>query len=255
MEALDSLVADDAYSLLETVTKLALCKSEDDLLGAIEYSTRLLDFQWAAYSLAMLKKNGGGATPVKIANISFPEEWARLYLSNCFHLIDPIYIENYQHFGLQVWEETYQKAPTASPYFRKKAAEFGLKNGYSIGAKNLRGTIGTLFSISGGTLAFNSREKLILKALLPHIHEALLRITEPVVRDYHFQPKPLTNREKELLRLAKTGLTTSDLCELMEITERTVHYHMGNILNKLDATSKPHAVAIAIDRGLLGQDS
>lgn len=255
MESLDSLAADDAFSLLETMTRLAQCETEGDLFCAVQFSTRLLDFRWAGYSLALLKKNRFGAIPVKIANISFPEEWARLYLSNCFHLIDPIYIENYRNFGVQEWEETYRKTPATSQYFRKKAEEFGLGNGYSLGAKNFRGTIGTLFSISGGTLEFNSREKLILKILLPHIHEALLRIAEPAVRNYYFRPKSLTKRETELLRLAKTGLSTPELSEIMKIAERTVHYHMANILKKLDAMSKPHAVAIAIDRGLLGKEA
>lgn len=255
MEALDSLAAEDAFSLLETMTKLAQCNSEADLLSAVQYATRLLDFRWAAYSLALLNKNRAMPTPVKIANISFPDGWAQLYLSNCFHLIDPIYIENYQHFGLQVWEETYRKATVVPSYFRKRAEEFGLKNGYSLGAKNFRGTIGTLFSISGGSLEFNSREKLILNTLLPHIHEALLRVAEPAVLDYHFQPKPLSARETELLRLVKDGVGTANICGIMKITERTVNFHMSNILKKLDASSRAQAVAISINRGLLGQDA
>lgn len=255
MENIDLLPADDTFSLLENISRLAECKTEEDLFSAVRSLTSLLDFRWAAYSIAMVQTNRFGVIPVKIANINFPENWFRLYLSNCFHLIDPIYIENFQVFGLQVWEETYRKKPGASPCFRKKAEEYGLNNGYTVGAKNYTGTIGTLFSISGGSLEFNPREKTILKTLLPHLHEALLRITEPAAKDSCFQDRPLSAREIELLRLAKTGLETSKICGAMNITERTVYYHMNNIFKKLDASSKAQAVAIAINRGLLEQDA
>lgn len=253
METIYPLAADDLFALLETVTKLATCESEEELVEAVNFSNKLLDFQWAAYSLALLNKTKLTATPVKMENISFPEEWAKIYLSNCFHLIDPVYIENYQNFGLQVWDETFKKKQAASSYFRNKAKEFGIKNGYSVGGKNFRGTIGTLFSISGGSLEFNSREKVILNMLRPHIHEALLRIAGPAVRDYQAQPKPLSKRETELLRLIKNGLGNQDVCGVMKITERTVNFHMSNIMKKLDASSRAHAVAIAINWGLFSQ--
>jgi hypothetical protein len=217
MEDLDSLTTDDAVSLLETIAKFTRCKSEEDLACAVRFSSGLLDFRWAAYSLALLRKSGFGPIPVKIANISFPDEWLQMYLGNCFHLIDPIYIENYKKFGLQVWKETYGKSRAISPFFMKKAEEFGLSNGYSIGAKNYRGTIGTLFSISGGSLQFNTREKWILKTLLPHIHEALLRVAAPVVREYPWQSKPFHTRLAELLCFPKSGTGDKEMGWLMNV--------------------------------------
>lgn len=38
---------------------------------------------------------------------------------------------------------------------------------------------------------------------------------------------------------------------ILGISERTVKFHVGNIMQKLDATTRAHAVAIALEQGLV----
>lgn len=53
----------------------------------------------------------------------------------------------------------------------------------------------------------------------------------------------LTVREREMARLAARGLGTKQMADTLQITLRTVEYHMGNVLAKLGVSSRPAAVA------------
>lgn len=65
----------------------------------------------------------------------------------------------------------------------------------------------------------------------------------------------LTSREIECLRLAALGRTVAETGEALGITSRTVEFHLKNVTEKLDATNKIHAVAIAVSRGLVSLKS
>ena len=57
----------------------------------------------------------------------------------------------------------------------------------------------------------------------------------------------LTPKELEVLDWIRQGKTTWEIAKIQEISERTVKFHAANILRKLDATSRSHAVAKALE--------
>jgi LuxR family maltose regulon positive regulatory protein len=59
----------------------------------------------------------------------------------------------------------------------------------------------------------------------------------------------LTPRETEVLELISEGLRNRDIAERLFITEVTVKVHVRNILRKLGARSRAHAVALAKELG------
>ncbi len=61
----------------------------------------------------------------------------------------------------------------------------------------------------------------------------------------------LTRRELDVLRLIQEGSKNKQLAEQLRIAETTVNYHIKNIVEKLQANDRTHAVTIAIRRGLL----
>ncbi|MCU7853412.1 MAG: LuxR family transcriptional regulator [Candidatus Thiodiazotropha sp. (ex Monitilora ramsayi)] len=66
-------------------------------------------------------------------------------------------------------------------------------------------------------------------------------------------PNPLTPKEMETLNWVKRGKTTWEIAKIQGISERTVKFHVGNILRKLDANSRTQAVAIALEMGFLDE--
>ncbi|MGH8612333.1 MAG: response regulator [Gammaproteobacteria bacterium] len=61
----------------------------------------------------------------------------------------------------------------------------------------------------------------------------------------------LTPRELEILNLVAQGLSNKLIARALEITEGTVKTHVKNVLEKLDATSRTEALAVAARRGLI----
>jgi DNA-binding CsgD family transcriptional regulator len=61
----------------------------------------------------------------------------------------------------------------------------------------------------------------------------------------------LTNRELEILKWVKDGKSNSEISEIMNLSVKTIEYHVGNLLKKLGATNRTTAVVIAIKHRLL----
>jgi DNA-binding NarL/FixJ family response regulator len=66
---------------------------------------------------------------------------------------------------------------------------------------------------------------------------------------------PLTTRELEILKLLRQGMTNKEIAYQLRIAERTVRYHVENLLEKLQALNRAEAVANAIQKGWLPVES
>jgi DNA-binding NarL/FixJ family response regulator len=61
----------------------------------------------------------------------------------------------------------------------------------------------------------------------------------------------LTARELEVLRLIRDGHRNKQIAGELAISENTVNFHIKNLVGKLQANDRTHAVAIALRRGIL----
>ncbi len=66
--------------------------------------------------------------------------------------------------------------------------------------------------------------------------------------------RSLSPREKEILKWLKAGKSSWDISIILDITERTVNFHINNVKQKLNAVSRAQAVAIAMGLGLIDID-
>jgi two-component system, NarL family, response regulator len=60
----------------------------------------------------------------------------------------------------------------------------------------------------------------------------------------------LSDRELEVLRLMTTGKSNQEIGTALCITERTVKFHINNILSKLGVQDRTKAVLVALKRGI-----
>jgi DNA-binding NarL/FixJ family response regulator len=67
----------------------------------------------------------------------------------------------------------------------------------------------------------------------------------------HVNSDGLTGREIEVLRNVAAGRSNKRIGDSLGISEETVKGHMRNILSKLEASDRTHAVTIAMKRGFL----
>jgi DNA-binding NarL/FixJ family response regulator len=62
----------------------------------------------------------------------------------------------------------------------------------------------------------------------------------------------LTKRELEVLQLIAEGQANREIAQQLVLAPETVKSHVRNLLAKLHARSRSHAVAIALRHGLIG---
>ena len=85
------------------------------------------------------------------------------------------------------------------------------------------------------------------KRLMPQ--EVAERLSE------YFPQVALTPREVEVLGHVARGLANKEIADLLGTASGTVKMHIQNILEKLGASDRTHAVTIAIQRGILHLES
>jgi DNA-binding NarL/FixJ family response regulator len=85
------------------------------------------------------------------------------------------------------------------------------------------------------------------------VHEGRRRIPPEIASEIaeHAADDALTPREVEVLRQVASGNGNKRIATQLAISEETVKAHMKNILAKLDANDRTHAVTIALKRGII----
>lgn len=93
-----------------------------------------------------------------------------------------------------------------------------------------------------------------LLAVIRSVHAGRRRVPVEVaaVLAEHLGDQELTPRELEVLQLIRDGLKNKQIADRLSISENTVNFHIKNIVDKLGANDRTHAVTIAVRRGLLG---
>jgi LuxR family maltose regulon positive regulatory protein len=111
-----------------------------------------------------------------------------------------------------------------------------------------------------GSAALVSYVQTLLEAFALEQHQAPAQQAIPIAtpspsgRPSHVDsslPEPLTAREQEVLRLLAQGATNQEIADHLVVSLRTVKKHVGNLLLKLDAQNRTHAVARAREFSLL----
>ena len=85
------------------------------------------------------------------------------------------------------------------------------------------------------------------------VHAGRKRIPPEVAAELaiHTAEDQLTERELEVLKLIAQGNANKEIAAQLSIREDTVKSHVGNILEKLDANDRTHAVTIGLQRGII----
>jgi DNA-binding NarL/FixJ family response regulator len=85
------------------------------------------------------------------------------------------------------------------------------------------------------------------------VHAGQKRIPPEVAAELaeHATDNSLSSREIEVLRLISGGNANKEIAAQLSITEETVKGHVKNILAKLGANDRTHAVTIGLKRGII----
>jgi len=239
----------DCYSLIEELSK---AQTVEDLHRWCSQVCHTFGFDYflygARFPISFVK-------PYLFIISGYPNEWWTHYKDNGYLSVDPVFAKAVEQTTPIHWSEV-----TDSPLHEGKsrqmmleAHEFGLKSGISAPVHGPNGEIALLSLASqreGGKIQKSTREAApFLMLLTTHLHEAARRLLSKdavPIGKYH-----LTERERECLLWVAEGKTTWEISQILNISERTVIFHLQNITSKLNVNNRQQAVARAASFGLI----
>ena len=117
------------------------------------------------------------------------------------------------------------------------------------------GDVQILRAIKSGALGYllkgNVRTELL--EAIRTVHAGRKRIPPEIAAELaeHAADDQLSTREIDVLRLIGAGNANKQIADKLSIGETTVKSHISNILSKLCANDRAHAVTIALRRGII----
>jgi DNA-binding NarL/FixJ family response regulator len=92
-----------------------------------------------------------------------------------------------------------------------------------------------------------------LVEVIRQVHAGRKRIPQEIAAQLaeHFADERLTEREVDVLQHVAGGNRNRDIAERLMISEETVKVHVKHIMEKLGASDRTGAVAIAVRRGII----
>lgn len=183
-----------------------------------------------------------------VVNVSYPKEWMKIYFKNNYQAIDPVLRTHFSTFRPQIWSKTYQRDSDIDLKFLSTAQDFGLSEGLTYGIFEPEDSTGTIISFSGSSIEPSNQQVTCLKIIVPYIHQALIRVSrkKTIFKETGIS-LPLSAREIEVLKWVKLGKTNWEISAILNISERTAKFHVINIIRKLNASTRGHAVAKALE--------
>jgi DNA-binding NarL/FixJ family response regulator len=110
-------------------------------------------------------------------------------------------------------------------------------------------------SLQAGASAYvlKSMPKNDLIAVIRAVHSGHRKVPPEVAAliAEHLGEEDLTTRELDVLCLIRDGYRNKQIANELAIAETTVNFHIKNLVDKLGANDRTHAVTIALRRGLL----
>lgn len=229
----------------DSLQALHEAKTEGEFVTALIASARRLGFDYAAFGLRLPYPL---SRPKTIVISNYPEQWKLKYLEQNYLEIDPTVAHGMRSIVPIVWSAAHEEKQE----FWEDARSFGLVNGWSQSCRDHGGNVGmlTLSRAEGGGLSAVELcaigSKMVWLAQAAHVTLASLesyRVIGP--------PKSLSSREVSVLRWCGEGKTSSEIAEILRISERTVNFHINRAMQELNAANRTSAVVQAAILGLL----
>jgi len=221
---------------------------------------------YASYSYIDVRRLPISEEPVPFYRSTLPQDYLDTYLAENYLGYDPVVSRAATTNAAFTWSACpeYHEALRGRPGVRSRAirvmetaTDFGYTQGFLLPAHAVdqRGRpasalIALFWREDPKELERPELRPAWLKLAAAAFHEKMLELRGLNQSGPQELPS-LTDRERECLVWACRGKTRADTADILGITERTVEFHFDRAMKKLGVHNKYHAIATAIQLGLI----
>ncbi len=234
-----------AEQIAEQIEAIQASKTLDELLSIVERNTKALGFDYFSYGHR-------SHTPISAPKLdlisNYPDKWQADYNEKQYFHQDPTILHALKTTAPLIWSEN---TFSDSVSLREDAASYGIEYGWSQATRNTTGlSMLTLVRSSDPLSKSELKDKtpnlmwftqVLNSALENYINSGSVNIPEIT----------LTTREAEVLRWTADGKTSYEISIILGISERTVNFHLNNVMAKLNSNNKISATVKALALSLI----
>ena len=188
---------------------------------------------------------------------TLPREWVQIYDRKSYVEVDPRLTHTWNRTAPYIWDSSAIRGEWQVEEFLRDAAQFGIRSGVVVSFRDSRHAR-IVVALNSAITPVSARRQALIQRRLGDIillamcfHDLFMAnfVDEGLVP--HQQGTPLSPRERQCLRMAARGMTSSDIGTKLGITERTANFHFSNLITKLGVLNRHEAIARAITTGII----
>jgi DNA-binding CsgD family transcriptional regulator len=235
---------------LDLFETLLNCKTVEELHASATAIVRELGFEHFLYGVQV---NTSLTRPYRFILSCYPEEWRTHYDQEGYATIDPTVAHCAKGSIPIIWRNELFKGRKEAR-IRSEARDSGLVSGASFPVHGGRGETAML-SLATSRESREAQNDIMAvmsqaQLLTCYLHEAVQQVV------LSKGPLPLkkinlTEREKECLLWAAEGKTGWEIATIVNISERTVTFHLQNAAQKMGVVNRQQAISRALSMGLI----
>jgi LuxR family transcriptional regulator, quorum-sensing system regulator SolR len=180
---------------------------------------------------------------------NYPADWQAQYARQNYLAVDPTVLHGLRSPLPAVWSDEFF---VGAREFWEEARSHGLRYGWAQPCRDASGTLG-MFTVARSHEELSDAEmqdkNMRLSWLTQIAHIAMTRVLiKKLVPEANIR---LSSQETTVIRWTAEGKTTAEISVIMGLSTRTVTFHIGNVVKKLNASNKTAAAVRAAVLGLL----
>lgn len=253
MEYLNALPKNDLVLLLEAIHYAKAAQNTMQFKCCMGKLKHLMLHDGSTCILSDMDTIKGGKPVFYQQTINFPEAFVEHYVKEGHYAKSSVLNAAFRTNSPLNWKTIWgNKRDLSSNRAMKFVQAYGYFDGWITTNRRMGDPSVTAFLVAGKKVETDQRTAAILKCIAPHYAEALRSIFHEKLRNRkknrHYK---LTPRELEVLKWIMDGKSTWDISIIFGRSERVIKWHVSNIIQKLCAQNRTHAVAIAMRQGLI----
>lgn len=253
MDCTKSLSKTDLVHIMDITYKLLSIRTTIELENCFKELQNLFIYDSAMCALTDIESLKNKKPLYHLSTLNFSEEFVERYAKGLYYVKSSVFnavlTQNKPCHWKSYWLKTNSGEKDSG---RTLAQSYGYRDGWIDATRCQRDQSFALLIFAGKKVDANSRAESIIEYITPHFSESIRRVCNSHIRKLkHIARYKLTQRELEVLNWIKEGKSSWEISCILNCSERVVIWHANNIIMKLEANNRTHAVAIAMRKKLI----